>query len=343
MTVRFATDEEIASWDKLVVRNSDGGDMLQGSVFLEIKRLAGWTPRYLICEDLAIGVIEKSIPLLGKVWYAPKGPGVTSVEQLGAVMKPLRQFARTQGVFTIKIEPNLLRGTSVSGLGLVSTAPIQYHFSTVIVDLHDDMDEILKSLPQKGRHAIRRAQRDGVTVQRVEPTDQNCQVIYDLFKATADDAGFTIRPPEYYRQFYRRYVQAGQGQLFFAYYQGQVVAGAFAVIYGAKSTYKDGASIRQRTAYGASHLLQWDIMNWAKERGAIQHDLCGTPPSDQVNNPNHPRYGLGRFKSSFNKHVTDYIGALEAPVGKFRSWLWRVAVERVVRRFYFKRHHQSYY
>ena len=167
--------------------------------------------------------------------------------------------------------------------------------------------------------------------------------MYDLFKETADGAGFTIRSPQYYREFYQRYADASQGQLFFAYYQDQLVAGAFAVILGTKSTYKDGASVRKRTAYGASHRLQWEVIKWAKEHGSLEHDLCGTPASDEMSNPNHPRYGLGRFKTSFNKHITDYIGAFEIPVSPIKSRLWSKYIERLVRRLYFMRHHESYY
>lgn len=343
MSIRFATDNEINSWDELVVNNGDRGNMLQGSVFLNLKRLSGWQPRFIICNGLAIGAIEKHIPLLGKVWYIPKGPGVATAKDLAEVVPDLRDFARQQGVFTIKIEPELLRGTDVSTIKLLPTQPIQYNASTVVVDLHDDIDTILKNLPQKGRHAIRRADRDGVVVKRVPVDDETCRQMYALFKETADGAGFTIRPAQYYREFYQRYVDAGQGQLFFAYYQDKLVAGAFAVILGTKSTYKDGASIRKRTAYGASHRLQWEVIKWAKEHGALEHDLCGTPASDEMSNPNHPRYGLGRFKTSFNKHITDYIGAFEISVSPIKSRLWSKYVERLVRRLYFMRHHESYY
>ena len=121
------------------------------------------------------------------------------------------------------------------------------------------------------------------------------------------------------------------------------MAGAFAVILGTKSTYKDGASVRKRTAYGASHRLQWEVIKWAKEHGSLEHDLCGTPASDEMSNPNHPRYGLGRFKTSFNKHITDYIGAFEIPVSPIKSRFWSKYIERLVRRLYFARHHESYY
>ena len=272
MTARFATPEEINSWNDHVIANPDGGNVLQGKEFIEQKVLAGWTARYIFVDDRAVSVIEKSVPLLGKVWYCPKGPSTTSVADLKKLAKELTTFARSQGVFSVKIEPELDYQADLSGLDLIPTTPIQYNYSTVYVDLSPSLDEILANLPQKGRHAIRRAERDGVTVKAVPATDENCQIMFDLFRRTAQGAGFAIRPPEYYQNFYRAYESIGAGQLFFAYFDGKVVAGAFAMVQGQKSMYKDGASVRERTAYGASHLLQWHVIHWAKEHGSLSHD-----------------------------------------------------------------------
>ena len=131
--------------------------------------------------------------------------------------------------------------------------------------------------------------------------------------------------------------------LFFAYVDDQLVAGAFAMVQGTKSMYKDGASTRERTVYGASHLLQWEVIKWAKSKGSTEHDLAGVPPIDQIKNPDHPFYGMGRFKTSFNKTVTQYVGAYDIPVRSLKAKLWNRLVEKVVRRLYFKRHHESFY
>ena len=50
---------------------------------------------------------------------------------------------------------------------------------------------------------IRCVDRDGVIIKRVPVNDETCQAMYDLFKETADGAGFTIRSPQYYREFYQ--------------------------------------------------------------------------------------------------------------------------------------------
>jgi len=346
MTIRDATEAEIADWNTHILSNPDKGNVFQGYEFAEQKRLGGWTPHYVVAETLAITILEKSIPLLGKLWYIPKGPGLTDIKQLDMLLPSLRKFAARQGVFLLKLEPELSASDETAAdllkLGLVKARPIQPNFSTVTVDISPSLDDILASLNQKGRHAIRRAERDGVTAKPVESSDENCRQMYTLLKATAAGS-FSIRSYDYYRSFWQCYAQAGRGQMFFAYVDGTVVAGAYGLIFGDKSTYKDGASVRERPAYGASHLLQWRVIEWAKKQGATVHDLCGTPPSNEINNPDHPHYGLGRFKTSFNKTVTDYIGVWDVPLSDYRYRLWTKFGERLVLRLHRQFHHENWY
>lgn len=346
MTLRFATDDEIATWDDLIVANPDSGTVFQGLVFADLKRRGGWTPRYLVGDDVAMTILEKTIPLLGKLWYMPKGPGVSSVRQLELVLDDLKLFARHNGVFLLKVEPELLKEDEVLAdlmkLGLQRTAPIQPNFSTVLIDLSPDLDAVMSGLNQKGRHAVKRAERDGATAEAVEATDENCRLMYDLFAATAEGS-FRIRSFEYYRAFWQAYAAKNQGQLFFAYAEGKLVAGAYALIYGAKSTYKDGASVRERTVYGASHLLQWRVIEWAKARGSVMHDLCGVPPLAEIANPDHPHYGLGRFKTSFNKTVTEYVGTYDLPISPAGYKLWKKLGERLALSWHNRRYRENFY
>jgi lipid II:glycine glycyltransferase (peptidoglycan interpeptide bridge formation enzyme) len=343
MTARFATEKEIQAWNSHIANEPGGGNILQGKEFIDQKSSAGWAPRFIFVNDHAVSMMEKSLPFLGKIWYCPKGPTTTSHKDLQKIVSVLAVFAKKQGVFSIKIEPELPHDTKMNNLGLIKTKPIQYNYATVLINLSPSLDEIMKALPQKGRHAIRRAERDGVTVKKVAATDKNCTSMYKLFQETAQDANFVIRPVSYYKEFYRRYEKNGTGQLFFAYVDNKIVAGAFAMTLSEKSMYKDGASSRKRTAYGASHLLQWHVIQWAKEHGSKEHDLAGTPPIAEIRNPDHPFYGLGRFKTSFNKTVTEYVGAYDIPVRPLKANLWHRYIEKIVRRVYFRRHHESFY
>lgn len=346
MSIRFADSDETHSWDARILSNPDGGNVFQGFEFAQQKRMGGWTPRYVTTDTVAITVLEKSVFGLGKLWYMPKGPGVTSVRALSDLLPNIKELAAKNGVFAVKIEPELVKKDETLAdllkLRLVKVAPIQPNFSTVLLDLSPDLDTIMARLNQKGRHAIKRAERDGVTVRQVDTTDDNCQKMYSLLAATAAGS-FRIRSHDYYKTFWQRYADAGLGQLFFAYVDGQIVAGAFAIAFGKKGTYKDGASVRKRSVYGASHLLQWHVITWMKSKGASVHDLCGAPPSSEINNPDHPHYGIGRFKTSFNKEVTDYVGAYDIVIKSGAYTLWAKIGERIVTRLYRYRHRESYY
>lgn len=346
MTIRFAYADEVAGWDGCIIRNPDRGSVFQSREFADIKRLGGWRALYIVADTVYLTVLEKTVPFLGKLWYIPKGPGVETTRQLDELIPELRILAESQGVFVIKIEPELIKSPEVMAdclkMGLVAVRPIQSNFSTVLLDLSPDLGLIMARLNQKGRHAIRRAERDGVTVQRIKSTDENCRVMYDLLAATAAGS-FGIRSYRYYQAFWQTFEEAEMGQLFFAYSGGQLVAGAYVLIMGTKSTYKDGASLRERPVYGASHLLQWNVIQWAKEKGAVQHDLCGSPPSDQIHDAAHAHYGIGRFKTSFNKQVTDYVGAFDIVVDPGKYKWWSSVGERAAMRIHAARYHESYY
>lgn len=346
MELRFASNDEINGWNESVLLNPDGGNILQSYEMAEQKQLSGWIPRYIVSDTLALVALEKTVPLLGKIWYVIKGPGVVSAEELKAFLPAMKKFARSNGVFSVKIEPEIIKSDSaltiINTLDLIKVRSVQPNASTIFLSITDDLEAIIGRLHQNTRHAIRRAERDGVTIERVDASDENCEKMFALYKITADGQ-FTIRRYSYYKKFWQRFSHAGLGQMFFAYADGKLLAASYALIFGEKSTYKDGASLREKPVYGTSHLLQWRMIEWAKSRGAKLHDFCGSPPSDQIKNPDHPYAGFGRFKLGFNKEVTDFIGTYDIALRPFRYKIWAKIGERIMLRWHFKRHHESYY
>jgi len=344
MSVRFATSEEITNWNSHILSNPDGGNIFSSFQYAQQKETGGYTHRFLIVGKLAVTVLEKNTPPLGKLWYLPKGPNVTTSKALFDTLKLIKPFASKKGVFVVRIETELPRTQqpTLSRHELVKASPIIPNPSTITLDISTSLEDTLMGLPQKGRHAIRRAERDGVSAELVPASEKNCRKMYALLSETAEGQ-FGIRSYTYFKLFWQQFEKAGIGQLFFAYFDGEVVAGAYAMVFGKKSTYKDGASIRKRTTYGASHFLQWKVIEWAKSRGALTHDFMGSPPSDELDNPDHPHHGIGQFKTAFNKQVTDYIGCYDLVISPVRYKAWTKLGERVYRRLYFTRTKDYYY
>lgn len=333
--MRFATDEEITRWDELVVVNPDGGNTLQCRAFAAVKQAAGWTPRYVIHElddgDVAALYLSKKIMGLGELWYAPKGPGVLTANQLQEVTRDLK--SNIKGVFAVKVEPDIIsrsiRNEDLESFGLVKVRNIQYNWATVLIDLQPSEEEIINSFRQKTRYNIRLAERKGVTVEAVEVTDENLAIMYELMAVTAKRAGVFLRDKKYFYDFWSGHAKANCGTLFFARYEGTVVAGAFITHLGHKALYKDGGSGREHANVQAPYALQWGIMQWLKGHGVTEYDLHGTPPAAKIDDETHPLHGLARFKTGFNDHVTEYIGTYDLPITD-RYKLWTQFGERLV-------------
>lgn len=344
MIARHANKEEIANWDTLVVSNSPVTTVFSTQEYAEIKKQTGYTPLYVVVDTLPVLILQKKAWPFGTLWYLPKGPNVINSTTLIEVVNAIKVLAKKHGVFFVRLESELpLADTPLlEKQGLVASAPVIPSQSTILVDISKSEDAILTSLPQKGRYAIRRAKRDGVTIKQVAATEPNCKIMYKLLSTTAEGQ-FGIRSYEYYKTYWQTFEKAAMGALFFAYYNDVVVAGAYALVFNHKSTYKDGASIRERSAYGASHLLQWEVIRWAKSQGSTLHDLCGSPPSARIHDATHPHHNIGLFKTSFNKEVTDYIGCYDVRIKPLAYALWTRIGERVHKKLYYKKTHDYYY
>lgn len=346
--MRAATRSEIAQWDALVAANPDGGQILQTRAWGEFKRWYGWKPVYMLHElegggKLAILLLQRTIPGLGALWYAPKGPGVTDTSQLRAITEELRSAP----VFAVKLEPELLDGSTMrrnlEELGLVkSRHDVQISRATIVVDLLDDDNAMLASFKPKTRYNVRLAGRHGVAVAPVALDDANVDTMYRLMAATRDRAGFTLRSKDYFSRYWRLHEAAGQGQLFLATWEGTVLAGLFATSVGHRAWYKDGGSRKEHADVMAPYLLQWEVMRWLRERGVTSYDLVAVPPRAQLAEA-HPLYGLYRFKSGFADRITEYVGTWDLPLQRARYALWNRLGERVVHQWSYRVRHDLFY
>ncbi|MGD8200326.1 lipid II:glycine glycyltransferase FemX [Ornithinimicrobium sp. W1679] len=323
-----------AEWDAQVVAAPGPSSMFQTHEFAQVKERVGWRPRFLVVDGVAVTVHTRTAPGLGRVWYAPKGPSVASVDQLASLLPTLAEAARADGAFLLKVEPELLENpetlAALDSLGLVRAGRVQTNASTVLVDVSGDAEELIMRLPGKVRNQVRRAQRDGLEVERVPATEENYERLWRMWAEVVEDQGIATRDREYQVGLWRTFCEAGLAQLFLTRFQGQDVAGAFVTVVGDVACYKDGASVRDRPVRGASQLLQYEAMRWAQEQGATVYDLCGTPHSTRVADEDDPFFGIGVFKRGFNKQVTDWVGALDLPLRPRRYQAWNRFGHRVL-------------
>ncbi len=347
--MRQATAEEIARWDELVLTNPDHGEILQTRIWGEFKKRSGWRPKYVVFElgkAKIYALFSVRQTLLGEVWYCPKGPGVWTADQLVEVARQIKQ-ANPKAV-VVKLEPELWEGHDIlidqlRSAGLVK-APFDVHLSraTIRVKLDKGEDAVLAGFRQKTRYNVRYAAKQGVKVGPAEPTPSNLETMYEMMQATQKRAGFYLRSRDYFLGYWQAQLKAGQAQLFFATHEGQVVAGAFITILGAKAWYKDGASGGSRGNLQAPYLLQWEIMRWLIKHGVKHYDLVGVPPQDQRDG-NHSFAGLYQFKSGFGGDDIQFIGTYDLPISGWKYALWRYFGERATLAYASRVNHELWY
>jgi lipid II:glycine glycyltransferase (peptidoglycan interpeptide bridge formation enzyme) len=347
--MRQATPSEIQQWDQMVAQNPDRGNVLQTHVYGQFKSYFGWRPEYVVHQlgDVAIAVLYlvRTVPLLGELWYAPKGPGVTSTAQLRA----LADDFNAPRAFMLKVEPDLWDDESnrsqMAKIGFIKAKyDLQWNRSTVVIDLKPSEEDIISGFKQKTRYNIRLAERKGVII---TPTPLNSAAIdqmYDLMHATQLRAGFYMRSKDYLSKFWQMHESAGHGKLFFASFEGQILAGVFALYEGKQGLYKDGGSTREHTELQAPYLLQWEVMRWLRDQGCSEYDLHGVPPADRLEDPTHPLAGLAQFKRGFHPdHIASYVGVYDLPIVPSKYHIWHAAGEKLMAGYSFRVKKELYY
>lgn len=325
--MRRATPRELTGWDDLVVANPDGGQILQTRAWGEFKRRQGWRPRYLVHEGdrgrVAMLCLARHIPGLGDLWYSPKGPGVATGEHLLEILADRRGF---EDAFTLKVEPELEEAStdvaSWEAHGLVrAPRDVQISRATIVLDLRPDEERLLAGFKPKCRYNIRLAARRGVTVRRVPLDEAAAEVMFRLMASTQARAGFTLRSRDYLSGYWRLQHASDQGELFLAFVGDEVVSGVFVTHLGRRAWYKDGGSVRRHSELMAPYLLQWEVIRWLRSRGIESYDLVAVPRPSELS-PQHPLYGLHRFKSGFSETVTEYVGTWDLPLSRRRHAIW---------------------
>lgn len=336
MPLTFVTSPSAAEWDARIAATPNGGNIYQSHALGQVKRMARWTPRYAVADGVAMTIHAKRAPGFGFVWYLPKGPCVADVDALRPLVEHLRHAARREGVLFVRMEPEIRESAesvaALESMGLVRTAPVQPHSSTVIFALPESADDLLAAYPSKTRNMVRRAIREGVEVERAADRDQTYEQMWTLWEGVVRDQGLGVRGKEYFVESWRTLVRAGVAQPVVARVDGEMVAWALVTVLGTVAAYKEGASVRDRPVPGVSQLVQYEGMRWAIERGARVYDLVGTPHSSKLEDRDDLRYGLGVFKRGFSKEVTDWVGAWDLVLRPRRYAVWQRGGQRVITR-----------
>jgi lipid II:glycine glycyltransferase (peptidoglycan interpeptide bridge formation enzyme) len=187
------------------------------------------------------------------------------------------------------------------------------------LDITPPEEHLLANLHQKTRYNLGLAERKGVEVAATE-NKEDLAVFYQILVETASRDRFLIRSYDYFSVLWDKLIARGYARLFLARYQGEVIAGTLAFIFGQKTWYIYGASSNRHRNVMPNYLLQWRMIQWAKQEGCTLYDFRGVPGSLTEDNP---LYGLYRFKKGFNGQYTEFVGEYDLVYLPHYYWAWQ--------------------
>ena len=355
-TTKEARSVSRREWDGWLEGLPEGGHVFQSYEWGEFKRRLGWRPVRLVLErngevvGLGQFLAYNTAPVPGLLMYCTKGPWLPwhDEEAVRAFFEGVRAVAEREGAHTLKIEPEVLEGRRdvkalLDDIGFRKARYDLNFDTTVTVDLSLPEEELLARMRKSTRYGVRRAAREGVEVVEPEDFEEAWDTFYGWMEGTAErKAGFTIRRPrEYLHDMMRTMHEAGQGHLFLATHEGTPLAGVYIFTFGEKYWFMHGASSTEKRNYNPNHLLQWEVMRWAKRQGLRYYDMVGIPKRENRNEDD-PYYGVYKFKIGFGGEVVDFLGCLDLPIKRARAAAW-YRFEPVYYRLYYKLKHDVFY
>ena len=321
-------------------------NFLQSGYWGELKGQTGWNP-----VPLKLTYKNNTVPLLVLVRtfkgtvslaYVPHGPqvDVDPEDREYFLNKLSRDLIEYLPLATFFIRYDLLWGETG-----VDTFPKPLKFSgihkapmdiqppdTVIINLAATEEEILADMHKKTRYNIKLATKKGVEL--FWGSENDLDQWYDLYKTTAERDKIAIHSLSYYKKVFslaNRSDDAPEVKILLAKHEDDLLAGIIVMIDGTCATYLYGASSNVKRNLMPAYALQWEAMKKAKEWGCETYDMFGIPPA---NNPEHPMYGLYRFKTGFGGEVHHRLGAWDYKYSNLVYPLYRVM--EAVRKFYYK-------
>jgi len=319
-------------WNNFVA-NSYGSPILQSYEWGDLKEAFGWEPiRIAIKKDgsiaAAVSILKRNIPYTGKsVFYAPRGPVLDfgNKELFDELMTAVKIETKKHNAIVLKIDPYMEEEDPRKQLfdSFTQNKKQVQPRTTVILDLKKSSDDLINSFESKTRYNIRLSEKKGVRVVE-NSTKEGMGIFYKIHQETSKRDVFLIQSERYYQKIQELLIERGLGKVFLAYVNDIPIAGVVIFAFGDRIWYMYGASSDAFRNLMPNHAIHWHVIKWAKEKGYKYYDLWGIPSSP---NPDHPLYGVYRFKKGFNGALVKLAGVYDYIYSPFWYNLFDLSVK----------------
>lgn len=249
-------------------------------------------------------------PLAATPYLGPVCPP----ELLPEVLRAVREFAESYGAAYLELRmADDLPPACWQSAGFEREAR-----ATHVLDLQPGLDTLWqKCLDPACRRAIRKAEREGVTIEEVA-----LDAVADRYYAMAEMVfARHDRPPPLSQQDYLRIAGAIQQgatvRVLAAVWRGEIVAAGIFPFDSETVYYLDGVSDRDAQAVRPNNLLHWEVIRWAVAQGLRRYDMVGAGVP-----------GVARFKQTFGaqERPYTYIFAYLSPLSRLARSVYRATI-----------------
>lgn len=309
-----------SEWDNFFISNGSPS-FLQSWEWGEFENKTGY-------EILRLGMYDKSLSAIalvikikakrGSFLFIPHGPIIkveSSKAKIQSLIKELLEYlvgiAKKEEFSFIRMAPTLTDtpdNRKIFSQLEFKPAPIYMHAERLwILDLNKTEEELLSGMRKTTRYLIKRATRDGVTIEK-RTDERSVEDFWQIYEKTAARENFVPFSKTFIRQEFAAFNSTGNALFFFGKLPPSkisstgIIASALIIFTESTAFYHQGASIH--TKIPVTYLEQWEAIKEAKKRGCKYYNFWGIlQPGRSPKN----WQGLTLFKTGFGGVQLDYI------------------------------------
>lgn len=276
---------------------------------------------------LGVALVIKIQAKRGTFLFLPHGPNVKSeirnskFEILKSLLKELKNLVKKENCSFIRVSPiwekNKENEKIFKDLGF-RDAPIHMHPElTWELDITLPEEKLLMGMRKTTRYLIRQAMNNrGIEIE--ERNDlKGIEKFNQIYQLTKERQKFVPFSLEYLKNEFLAFSKDNQISVLLGKYKGEIVSGGIFIFWQGIGFYHHGASSQKYSKIPVSYLLLWEAIRKAKNRGCKKFNFWGIC---DLNQKNHPWYGLSLFKVGFGGYKKEYVKTQDLLLSK-KYWL----------------------